>query len=102
MAFINVALSPGMDAGLDVLAPIAPQFFIPRMVNKPQDPIVHAIEKEKATAPVMRNAREPVYPRDAGCPQNTHVVSTLSTELLWAKSVTSGHRHSVRTPRVLA
>jgi hypothetical protein len=98
MALINDTWSPGvMNAGLDILAPLTPQFFVPQMVNKPQDPIVHAIE-EKA---VRHNIRDLTYPRDATYAQKIPALPTLSPEMLWAKSVISGHQHSVRTLRVV-
>jgi hypothetical protein len=90
-----------MDAGLDILPPITAQFFVPRMVNKPQDPIVHAIEKEKAITLAKRDPRDPTYPRDAAYAQNIPTLPSLSPEILWAKSLTSGHQNSVRILRVV-
>jgi hypothetical protein len=97
MALINNIWNQGGMAGPDILPPITAQFFVPRMVNKPQDPIVHAIEKEKVTTLVKRDARDPTYLKNVACAQNTLGAPSLSLELLWAKSATSGHQHSVRT-----
>ncbi|OAX44150.1 gamma-tubulin complex, DGRIP91/SPC98 component protein [Rhizopogon vinicolor AM-OR11-026] len=97
MALINEAWNRGgIDAGLDILPPITAQFFVPRMVNKPQDPIVHAIEKEKAITLAKRDPRDPTYPRDAACAQNMPALPSLSPEMLWAKSLSSGHQYSDR------
>jgi len=94
MTLINDAWNQSViDAGTDTLAPLTSQFFVPRMVNKPQDPILHAID-EKAAALVKHDANDLTCPRDAAC---APALPTFSPEMLWAKSVTTGHQHSVRS-----
>ncbi|KAG1742908.1 Spc98 family-domain-containing protein [Suillus lakei] len=82
----------GME-GLGILPHITPQFFVPRMADKPQDPIVHAIEREKATALGKPDARN-FDPRDIACARDIPALPSLSPEMLWAKSVTSVDQHS--------
>ncbi|KAG0703232.1 Spc98 family-domain-containing protein [Suillus ampliporus] len=86
----------GMDAGLDILPPVTPQFFVPRMVNKPQDPILYAIEREKAATLVKRGGRHLPDQMDRGCAQDIPALPSLSPEVLWTKSLTSGDQHSDR------
>lgn len=83
----------GIDFGLGTLPHITPQFFVPRMVDKPQDPIVHAIEKEKATTLGKRDAHN-FDPRDVTRARNVSPPTFLSPEVLWAKSVTNCDQHS--------
>jgi hypothetical protein len=90
----------GMDLGLGILPHITPQFFVPRMVDKPQDPIVHAIEREKATPLEKRGARN-FDTRDTSRARGIPALPSLSPEVLWAKSVASDGQHSVRTPCVM-
>lgn len=90
----------GVDLGLGVLPHITPQFFVPRMVDKPQDPIVHAIERDKATNLEKRGARN-FEPRDISRGRGIPPLPSLSPEVLWAKSVASDDQHSVRTPCVM-
>ncbi|KAG2339777.1 hypothetical protein BDR05DRAFT_891098 [Suillus weaverae] len=83
----------GMDPGLGILPHITPQFFVPRMVDKPQDPIVHAIEREKATTLWKRDTPN-FDPRDITRARNIPALPSLSPEVLWAKSVASSDQHS--------
>lgn len=83
----------GVDLGLGVLSHITPQFFVPRMVDKPQDPIVHAIEREKATTLEKRGARN-FEPRDISRGRGIPPLPSLSPEVLWAKSVANDDQHS--------
>lgn len=89
-----------MDLALGILPHITPQFFVPRMFDKPQDPIVHAIDREKATTLEKRDARN-LDSRDITRAQDMPALPSLSPEVLWANSVTSGDQHSVRTPCVV-
>jgi hypothetical protein len=89
-----------MDSGLGILPHITPQFFVPRMVDKPQDPIVHAIERDEATTLGKRNAHN-FEPRDITRARDNPAPPLLSPEVLWAKSVASSDQHSVRTPCVV-
>ncbi|KAG1826425.1 Spc98 family-domain-containing protein [Suillus variegatus] len=82
-----------MDLALGILPHITPQFFVPRMFDKPQDPIVHAIDREKATTLEKRDARN-LDSRDITRAQDMPALPSLSPEVLWANSVTSGDQHS--------
>jgi len=82
-----------MDSGLGILPRITPQFFVPRMVDKPQDPIVHAIERDEATTLGKRNAHN-FEPRDITRARDNPAPPLLSPEVLWAKSVASSDQHS--------
>ncbi|KAG1735090.1 Spc98 family-domain-containing protein [Suillus paluster] len=73
---------------LDVLPPITPQFFVPRMFS--------AIEKVKATTLVNRDARNLPDSNDTECSQDIPALPSLSPEVLWTKSLTSGDQHSDR------
>jgi len=66
-----------MDSGLGILPRITPQFFVPRMVDKPQHPIVHAIEREEATTLGKRNAYN-FEPRDIARTRDTPAPPVLS------------------------
>ncbi|KAG1866706.1 Spc98 family-domain-containing protein [Suillus subluteus] len=63
------------------------------MVDKPQDPIVHAIEREKATTLAKRDAYNS-DPRYITRDRDTPALPSLSPEVLWAKSVAGGDQHS--------
>ncbi|KAG2150815.1 Spc98 family-domain-containing protein [Suillus clintonianus] len=83
----------GMDSALGILPHITPQFFVPRMVDKPQDPIVHAIEREKATA-LGENDWRDGHPKDIAGTRDIPALPSLSPAVLWAKSAISGDQHS--------
>ncbi|KAG2032451.1 Spc98 family-domain-containing protein [Suillus americanus] len=82
----------GMDSGLGILPHITPQFFVPRMVDKPQDPIVLAIEREEATTLGKCDAHN-FDSRNITRTRDTPALPSLSLEVLWAKSVASGDQH---------
>ncbi|KAG2126974.1 Spc98 family-domain-containing protein [Suillus bovinus] len=82
-----------MDLALGILPHITSQFFVPRMVDKPQDPIVHAIDRENATTLEKCHTRD-FDSRDIARARDIPALPSLSPEVLWANSVTSGDHRS--------
>ncbi len=90
------------EAGLDGLPVVTPTFFIPRLSDKPQDPIMDALrlaEEIKNSVPSHFKAR-PVHDHSTGLPEcfpwgNADL--QVHSELLWEHAaVTDGDDGRVR------
>ncbi len=91
----HIQTEKAVDITLDILPELGPRFFVPRLAEKPQNPIIDSLEFRHETRPVELK----VPPLDDILAVEDEIMQDLVeplTESIWERAASRHHPLSVR------